>query len=347
MHDQIRPVAGALGPFLMRYLSPFILRNGHTQTLMAHLLAGPAPSVPTRRHRVDLGDGDALVVHDSSPVDWRPGDATAVVVHGLTGSHRSPMIARIAGKLYRRGVRVARIDLRGAGAGFSLARRMYHVGRSDDLSKACRLMASACEDSPMLLIGLSLGANIVLKMLSDPGECHGLPIKGAWVACPPVDPAACVAKLQTRAGRIYDRQFVKVLIGEYEARRALFPELPDLFLKPAMTLRDFDEVCTAPANGYRNADHYYESNTTTARISRIATPTTIVATHDDPVVDIGPLRNLRDTLPSGHPVRLVIHRHGGHLGLMDMNLAGLRSRIDDAVVGWAVDSAKGFASLGG
>ncbi len=325
----------------MQYLSPFILRNGHTQTLMAHLLAGPAPFVPTRRHRVDLGDGDALVVHDSAPVLWKTGDPTAMLVHGLTGSHKSPMIARIAGKLYRRGFRVGRIDLRGAGAGFSLARKMYHVGRSDDLLKACRLLADLSSQSPMLLIGLSLGANIVLKLLAEP-ESNTLPLLAAWVVCPPVDPARCVAKLQTRAGRLYDRQFVKALVAEYEARRECFPELPDLFLKPSMTLRDFDEVCTAPANGYRNADHYYEANTTTNMIPGITTPVTVVACDDDPVVDISPLRQIESRIPKGHPVNLVIHKHGGHLGLMDLNLGGLRSRIDDAVIRWAIDQTSGI-----
>lgn len=320
----------------MQYLSPFILRNGHTQTLMAHLLAGPAPFVPTRRHKVDLGDGDSLLVHDSEPVRWKQGDPTAMLVHGLTGSHKSPMIARIAGKLYARGIRVARIDLRGAGAGFALARRMYHVGRSDDLFKACRLLSDLSSKSPMLLIGLSLGANIVLKLLTEPA-CHSLPLVAAWVACPPVDPSRCVAKLQSRTGRLYDRQFVKVLVEEYEARRELFPELPDLFLKSNMTLRDFDEVCTAPANGYRNADHYYQANTTTNLIPEITIPVTVVACEDDPVVDIAPLRELRTRITEGHAVKLVIHRHGGHLGLMDLNLGGLRSRIDDAVIRWASD----------
>jgi predicted alpha/beta-fold hydrolase len=109
-----------------------------------------------------------------------------------------------------------------------------------------------------------------------------------------------------------------------------------------MTLRDFDEVCTAPANGYRNADHYYEANTTTNMIPGITTPVTVVACDDDPVVDISPLRQIESRIPKGHPVNLVIHKHGGHLGLMDLNLGGLRSRIDDAVIRWAIDQTSGI-----
>lgn len=312
---------------------------------MAHLLAGPAPFVPTCRHRVDLGDGDSLVVHDSAPVRWRPGDPTAMVVHGLTGSHKSPMIARIAGKLYRRGIRVSRIDLRGAGAGFALARKMYHVGRSDDLYKACRLFANLSGNSPMLLIGLSLGANIVLKMLAEP-DSRTLPLAAGWVACAPVDPAGCVAKLETRAGRLYDRMFVKLLVEDYQARRRLYPDLPDLLLKHSMTLRDFDDACTAPANGYRDAGHYYQANNTTELIPGITTPVTVVACEDDPVVDITPYRDLKARLGENHPVNLVIHRHGGHLGLLDLNLGGLRSRIDDAVVAWAREKTSRPGSFG-
>ena len=318
----------------MNYLAPFALRNGHTQTLMAHLLAGPAPTLPAERHRIVLADGDAQVLHDSIPTGWCPGAPVAVIVHGLTGSHKSPMVARIARKLYSQGIRVGRIDLRGAGAGFSLARKLYHVGRSDDLGAACQLLANSSPGSPMLLVGLSLGANIVLKLAAENAGVK-LPLAGVWVACPPVNPGLCVAKLERQTGRIYDRNFVKALVSDWRARKQLFPDLPDLFLKPSMSLRDYDAAVTAPINGYRDVEHYYDANTTTHLIPTIKTPTTIVACEDDPVVDVGPLRDLQIQLGKDHPTRIVLNRHGGHLGFLDMRVGGLRSRVDDAVALWA------------
>src|SRR5436309_3338790 len=67
-----------------------LLRNGHLQTVLGHLLPGPSFSYPTRQHVLWLPDGDGLLLHDTVPAGWRPGDRVAVVVHGLGGSHASP-----------------------------------------------------------------------------------------------------------------------------------------------------------------------------------------------------------------------------------------------------------------
>ena len=186
----------------------------------------------------------------------------------------------------------------------------------------------------MLLVGLSLGANIVLKLAAENAGMK-LPLAGVWVACPPVNPGLCVAKLERQTGRIYDRNFVKALVSDWRARKQLFPDLPDLFLKPSMSLRDYDAAVTAPINGYRDVEHYYDANTTTHLIPTIKTPTTIVACEDDPVVDVGPLRDLQIQLGKDHPTRIVLNRHGGHLGFLDMRVGGLRSRVYDAVALWA------------
>src|SRR4051794_34525498 len=99
----------------------FWLRNAHAQTILGVYWKGSAFPHATVRRRVRLPDGDQLVLHDSVPPAWRPGDAVAVLVHGLGGSHRSGAIVRLARLLLRRGVRAVRLDLRGAGAGFALS----------------------------------------------------------------------------------------------------------------------------------------------------------------------------------------------------------------------------------
>ena len=86
--------------------------------------------LPSTSHEVDLDDGDRLSVLESVPADWRPGDPAAVLVHGLAGCARSPYVVRLARKLVAMGVRVVRMNLRGAGSGFGLARGIYHAGRT-------------------------------------------------------------------------------------------------------------------------------------------------------------------------------------------------------------------------
>ena len=75
---------------------PF-LGNPHVQTLLGNVvLTGPDFPYRSLPRRIDLGDGDSLVAHDSVPNSWVPGDPIAVLVHGLGGSHLSPPIQRMA-----------------------------------------------------------------------------------------------------------------------------------------------------------------------------------------------------------------------------------------------------------
>src|SRR5207247_913804 len=102
------------------------LRNPHAQTILGVYWKGTAFPHASVRRRVRLGDGDQLVLHDTTPPPWQPGDPVAALVHGLSGSHRSGAIVRLARLLLARGVRTVRLDLRGTGAGFRLARGCYN-----------------------------------------------------------------------------------------------------------------------------------------------------------------------------------------------------------------------------
>src|SRR5580704_14077187 len=105
-----------------------LLRNRHAQTLAGtYLPAGQYPYA-ARRHRVEVGDKDAVVVHDDLPPDWPADGRVAVLIHGLAGCHSSPYMARVAAKLNAAAVRTFRMDMRGCGAGEGLSSRPYHAG---------------------------------------------------------------------------------------------------------------------------------------------------------------------------------------------------------------------------
>ncbi len=106
---------------------PF-LGNPHVQTLVGNLFKGSPRRLAAREHHVALADGDRLAVFDSVPAGWRPGMPMVLVVHGLGGSHRSGYAQRLAGLLHRHGLRMVRMDLRGAGKGAALARKSYNGG---------------------------------------------------------------------------------------------------------------------------------------------------------------------------------------------------------------------------
>ena len=109
------------------------LRGGHSQTIVGRYLGGSRQRLVGSPREVPLADGDRLVIRESVPSRWEPPRPTALLVHGLAGSADASYVVRVGRRLSALGVRVVRVNLRGAGEGFGLARGIYHAGRSDDL----------------------------------------------------------------------------------------------------------------------------------------------------------------------------------------------------------------------
>ncbi len=87
-----------------------LLRSGHLQTLAASLLPGKQYRYRATRRTVLLAEGDVMILHDDRPPGWQPTSPAALLIHGLAGSHQSPYMIRIAGKLNEVGVRTFRMD---------------------------------------------------------------------------------------------------------------------------------------------------------------------------------------------------------------------------------------------
>ncbi len=322
--------AGALGSLVHVHAfhpHPW-LRGGNLQTIIGSF--GALPPEQALRRAILLSDGDQVIVHDDQPASWRPNDRTALLVHGLCGSHRSGYLVRIAAKLNAVGLRTFRLDMRGCGAGRALARHPYHSGRSDDLAAALTAIASWCPGSPSTLIAFSLGANAALKLL---GECGDRPpgnLDRGIAVCPPVDLAACVRNLERYPARVYDRFFTGELLAHVRASPTLAEHAARIFARWRPTrLVEFDDTFTAPLSGFGNAATYYRRCSAGPLLPDIRVPTTILAAVDDPIVPIAPLR----AVEKGTRISLVVTDHGGHLGFITAS----RSRwLDDLVTQVAI-----------
>jgi predicted alpha/beta-fold hydrolase len=307
-----------------------LLRNPHLQTVLGLYLKGGRFRGPTTLHFVPLPDGDQLVLHDNTPAEWRPGRPIAVILHGLTGSARSNAVVSLARMLLRRGVRTVRVDLRGAGRGFALARRSYNVGCSDDVRAVLEHVHADAPDSPLFLAGISLGGNVALKLA---GEAAERPVPGlARVAAlaPPIDPAECVRLLEQRGNRFYERHFVSDLVRAAARRSRLYPDPPLPEFPKRMTVRLFDELYTAPRGGFHDAADYYARSSAAPLVSRIPVPALVLTARDDPFIAVAPFERL--TKPRHVEVRIT--DHGGHVGFLGWDGAGGICWGERQVVDW-------------
>jgi len=297
-----------------------LLRNPHVQTILGLYLPGGGLRQPTRRHILRLPDGDALVLHDTTPPGWRDGDRVALLVHGLTGSHASPHVRRLAARLPELGVRAVRLDLRGAGLGLPLARGFYHAGRSEDVRAALHELHRRAPASPIALVGLSLGGALALRTA---GEADRFPLPGVdrvLALGPPLDLVRCIALLERPGNRLYELHFASRLVRDARLRQRCFPDLPPLALPRRLGVRLFDDLYTAPRCGFAGVLDYYQRASSQHLVPRIAVPTLIVTARDDPFIAVEPFEELRGQLPEHVVLRIL--PHGGHLGFLGWDGAG-------------------------
>jgi predicted alpha/beta-fold hydrolase len=317
---------GSLQHPLAQSFRPFpLLTNPHLQTLVAAKVCLPFEP-PSVTRFVQLPDADLIALEISTPKGWTSTDPTVVLVHGVCGCHRSPYMQRLARKLWRRGVRAIRMNMRGCGSGYGLARQPYHGGRSADVLAVLQALHQDCPESPTTVIGFSLGGNIVLKLAGELRHSLHQYLERVIAVCPPADLLASARLLAQPANRLYNRYFTKLLVAEAASRHACFADLPPVTLPDGLLLYDFDTLYLAPQCGFRDALDYYQQCSAAPLVPHITLPCYILFAADDLVIDATVFDDV--SLPSH--VQVVCTPYGGHMGFLGMPGRGGGYRAMDA-----------------
>jgi predicted alpha/beta-fold hydrolase len=290
-----------------------LCRGGHLQTIAGCYLPWQRVPYQAVQHQVPLADGDHILLHDDCPAGWSPADPTVLLIHGLGGSYLSGYMQRCMVKLTAQGMRVFRMDLRGCGAGFALAKHPIHAGRSDDVAAALSYLMEKCPGSPLHAAGFSMGANMILKMAGEWGAAAPRELVSLAAISPPIDLIECCRRIQIGAGRFYDRSFVTGLMRHIRRRQQLIPgALSRPVLPTTRRLVEFDNQFTAPLAGFVDAYEYYTHASSGPLLARITVPTLIVAAATDPIVPIDPF----EKASYSPTTQLLVTPCGGHLGFI-------------------------------
>ncbi len=280
--------------------------GGHAQTIFGHLLPSPTIQETDETIAVQLEDGDRLVAHHF------PGPSGTVVYlfHGLGGeSHRSYM-QRTALLARKMGHAVFLVNHRGCGHGRGLARAPYHSGRSEDLSAVIQEGRRRYPQAKHLAIGFSLSANALLLLAA--GIRAKTQPDAAIAVNAPINLARASELLVRGLNRVYDFKFMEDMRDAVASRRDAGHVVPEMKLRRFATLREFDNLYTAPEGGFNNREHYYESCSAKLYLKNISIPTVILTAADDPFVDVADYRAAQVS----SLVHLHIEKHGGHMGYL-------------------------------
>jgi uncharacterized protein len=280
---------------------PVGMTSAHLQTILPILFKKSGNEPPSQSFLVQLEDGDRLSCKLSTPPTWKSNQKTIAIIHGLGGSHTSGYMVRLSRKFYHVGYRVLRINLRGSGPEAHLAQRPYHAGTSHDILQVIQALKRQSPDSPITLIGFSMGGNIALKLAGELGEkAHSL-LENTFAICPPVDLALTTDLLLRRSNRLYHRYYLKGL------QRLGCRWLGARSLKSVV---DFDHFVTAPQWGFQDAFDYYRKCSSSIFLSNIRHPCRLIFAADDPFIDYRPA--LKYALSPS--VKVMISPYGGHMG---------------------------------
>ncbi len=292
-----------------------LLANSHLQTVMGiHWPRRVAPYAATQ-HKVVLDDGDTIVLHEDAPAGATQATKSVLLIHGLSGSHLSSYMTRMAEKLTAHGYRSFRADMRGCGAGEGLAKSPAHCGQSSDVASALHTISELYGESRVSIVGFSLGGTLVLNMLGDAGEMRIGNLEKSLVVCPPIDLFSCERNFRTFLGRKYDKFFVKMIWNQVVRRWQQFPDIaPPAVPRRPRKMREIDELVIAPSGGFSSAEHYYTETQPGPKLAVIRQPVTIVFSKDDPIVPCGPLFDF----PHSDSVETIVTSHGGHLGFLGL-----------------------------
>lgn len=261
---------------------------------------------------VRLPDGDKISLEVTTPRDWKETDLTVFFVHGLCGSHKSPNLVRMAKRLEPLGIRTVRYNMRGCGSGRGLSKRIYHSGRTEDVLECLKALKQEHPDSPIVLIGFSLGGNIVLKLVGELSTLVHPFLEKVIAVSPPVELYSSIQMLGDPQNSIYERYFYRLLRNDVHFLHKTFRDLPRVRLPKKLKLYEFDQLYTAPVCGFSSAFDYYNKCSASHVISDIAVPCKILLAEDDPIISPDSLDRFK--LPSN--VNVFKTKKGGHMGYL-------------------------------
>src|SRR5262249_43009834 len=222
------------------------IRDPHFQTVWARI-ARSRQLVAFEREVLTTPDHDDLELDHAV---GRPAGPRVLVLHGLEGSASSLHTQGLAALIRHRGWNTTVLNFRSCARDPRQIRRrlrnrrprLYHSGETSDLDFVVRELVARDPHTHLYAIGFSLGGNVLLKYLGEPGVSSA--IRAAVTLSVPYDLAAAAHYLERAVGQFYFGHFM----------RRLNPKVLDLIARFPAETRTLDPSRVLAAHSFHEFD---------------------------------------------------------------------------------------------
>ncbi len=295
-----------------KYKAPYFFRNGFVSTVYSGLVRC-VKDVVQERERIHLPDGDFM------DLDWsfskEKTNKLIVLLHGLEGHAQRPYITGTAKLFNTNNIDAVAVNFRGCSGTPNLKFRSYHSGATEDLEAVIQHILEQKSYTHIYIKGISLGGNMVLKYI---GERDDVPnqIKAVIAVSVPCSLKGSSGELHKMNNILFHNNFKKHLLKNLKEKKAQHSgKLSDKEFNSIKTLKDFDDVYTSKAHGFKDAFDYYEKSSSLQFLSNIKIPTLLINALNDSFLspECFPVKEAKHN-PNLH---LEMPKYGGHVGFID------------------------------
>jgi len=216
--------------------------------------------------------------------------------------------------LEKKGYRVVVFHLRGTSTASLTTPQIFTFGDAPDLLQAIRHVHQQAPNSPLVAIGYSLGANILVKCIGDLSVPEQKILKGMISIAQGYNGLRCVQNLLEHKWSLYHfkiyhkmknllRRHAHHYEGKFDVQAAL---------RKVHSIVDFDREVTCKLHNWENPETYYLETSCFSVLPKISIPMLLVNAVDDPIA-------IAELIPYNLPeqnenVILATTDVGGHLG---------------------------------
>jgi uncharacterized protein len=290
------------------------LRGGHLQTIAGNF-SRRTNGLPEPEERVCEVEQDVRILCHCHWQPERQGRLTLMIVHGLEGSSRSRYVIGTGSRAWSQGWNVVRMNIRGCGGSEHLTSTLYHSGLSQDVEKLVAGMIASEGLRRVALVGFSMGGNQVLRAVGQWGTQAPPEVVAAVTVSPACDLAISSDRIHAPSNRMYEWWFLQSLRKSYRRKAELWPgRFDSSLLRNVHSVRDFDEHITARYMGFAGAADYYDKASSMHVLDRIAIPTLVIHSDDDPFIVMS--EESRRKLRENPMVTFLQTAQGGHCAFL-------------------------------